>query len=196
METLNPELHDEVCPSKPIQPYDEMFDELKGFKKSICIIVGLGEPIEKINHLFDFIEKHKLDRITVYALKPVPNTEFTEGPSPEEFLQWLAKIRIKFPRLEIIAGTNLRRSEEGGYLMKAGANAVTKFPATKQFATERAKLMEKLIRYEKRDFISNLTELPEIDWDKEIDGLDIKEEYKSEMKEKLPAYLKKFRNPN
>jgi len=196
METLNPKLHNQVCPSKPIQPYDEMFSELQGFKKSICIIVGLGEKIKDSKYLVDFIEKHKLDRITVYALKPVRNTEFTKGPATEEFLQWLSAIRIKFPKLEIIAGTNLRRYEEVGYLMKTGANAITKFPATKQFATEKAKIVEKLIKDEKRNFVSNLTELPKIDWHHEIDQLEIKEEYKEEMKEKLGAYLKRFKNPN
>ncbi len=195
METLTPKVHEYVCPNKPIQPYDKMFSELKGFKKSIAIIVGLGDKIEDIKYLFDFIEKHKLDRITVYALKPVKGTEFTSGPGVDEYLQWIARIRIRFPKLEIIAGTNLRRCEEAGYLMRAGANAVTKFPATKQFATKKARLVEELIKKEKRDFISNLTVLPNIDWNKEIEKLPIKDEYKTEMKEKLLPYLEKFRNP-
>ena len=118
-----------------------------------------------------------------------------EGPTVDYYLQWLAKLRIRFPKLEIIAGTNLRRSEEVGHLMKAGVNAITKFPATKQFATKKAKLVEKLIKDEKRVFTSNLTSLSEIDWEKEIDPLAIEEKYKGEMREKLPSYLEKFRNP-
>ena len=139
METLTPEIHEKVCPSKPIEPYDKMFTSLNGFKKSIAVIVGLGDKIKDIEYLFKFIEKHQLDRVTVYALKPVAGTEFTEGPTVDYYLQWLAKLRIRFPKLEIIAGTNLRRSEEVGHLMKAGVNAITKFPATKQFATKKAK---------------------------------------------------------
>ena len=195
METLTPKVHEHVCPSKPIQPYDEMFTNIKDFKKSVAVIVGLGDKIEDMEYLFKFIEKHKLNRITVYALKPVKNTKFTEGPSVEEYVQWLSKIRIRFPKLEIIAGTNLRRSEEVGYLMKAGANAITKFPATKQFSTERAKLVEKLIRDEGREFTSNLIHLPNIDWEKEIDNLKIEDIYKEEMRNKLPSYLKTFNNP-
>ncbi len=193
METLNPKLHAEVCPSKPIPPYEEMFKNMKSFKKSICVIVGLGENIEEITYLFDFIEKHALDRITIYALKPVRGTAFTDGPSTDEFLQWIAKVRIRFPQLEIIAGTNLKRYEEVGYLMKAGSNAITKFPATKQFATEKAKKVEELIKGEKRNFISNLTVLPDIDWNKEIDCLKIDETYKKEMKNKLYLYLSRLR---
>ncbi|MBT4936071.1 hypothetical protein HOL21_00325 [Candidatus Woesearchaeota archaeon] len=195
METLTPELHKYVCPNKPIEPYDTMFSHLEGFQKSIAIIVGLGDTVEDMKYLFDFITKHNLDRITVYALKPVLGTEYTEGPSPDEFVQWLARLRIQFPKLEIIAGTNLRRSEECGYLMKAGANAMTKFPATKQFATKKAKLVEKLIQKEKRDFISTLSVLPEIDWNNKIDELPIEQQYKDAMKDKLAPYLEKFQNP-
>lgn len=195
METLHPVLHDKVCPSKDIKSYDEMFSRLTGFKRSIAVIVGLGDTIEDMKYLFDFVEKHSLDRVTIYALKPVPGLEFTEGPSVDFYLQWIARLRIRFPKLEIIAGTNLRRCEEVGYLMKAGASAITKFPATKQFATKKALLVDSLIKDEGREFISNFVSLPEVDWDAEIDSLDIKEEYKQEMREKLGPYLEKFRNP-
>ncbi|MEW5896083.1 MAG: radical SAM protein [Nanoarchaeota archaeon] len=195
METLTPKVHEYVCPSKPIEPYAQMLSQLRWFKKSVAIIVGLGDKIEDIKYLFDFIEKYKLNRITVYALKPVKGTEYANGPSLEEFVQWLAHLRIRFPKLEIIAGTNLRRCEEAGYLMKAGANAITKFPATKQFGTEKAKLVEQLIKNEQRQFISNLTTLPEIDWDKEISSLPLEQKHRQDMKEKIPLYLKNFGHP-
>jgi len=79
--------------------------------------------------------------------------------------------------------------------MKAGASAITKFPATKQFATKKAVLIDSLIKNEGRDLISNFTELPDIDWEAEINSLDIIDEYKQEMKDKLGPYLDKFRNP-
>ncbi|HLD00751.1 MAG TPA: hypothetical protein VJC39_03325 [Candidatus Nanoarchaeia archaeon] len=196
LETLTPGLHEHVCPSKPIAPYDKMFSVLdKDFKKSIAVIVGLGDKIEDMNYLFDFVEKHNLDRVTMYALKPVRGTEYTAGPSPDEYLQWLARLRIKFPKLQIVAGTNLRRSEEAGYLMWAGANAVTKFPATKQFGTKKAHLFSDLINSRNREFISNITTYPNINWEEEIDKLPIKEEYKTEMKQKISPYLNRFRNP-
>jgi len=195
METMHPEIHKEVCPNKPIEPYDRMFSKLEGFKKSICIIVGLGDKLEDLHYLYDFIEKHNIERITLYALKPVKGTGYTKGPSSDEYLSWMASIRNRFPKLEIIAGTNLRRCEEAGHYMKAGANAITKFPATQQFGTEKAKMIDKMIRDENRNFTSNITEYPDIDWEKEIDSLEIKEEYKLQMKEKLGDYLKKFKNP-
>jgi len=195
LETMTPSIHEYACPSKPIEPYDKMFTTLDGFKKSIAVIVGLGDTIDDIKYLFDFIEKHNLDRVTMYALKPVKGLEYTKGPSVDEYLQWIARVRIRFPKLEIIAGTNLRRCEEVGYLMKAGASAITKFPATKQFGTQKAHLITDLIKNEDRDFISNLVSIEGIDWIREIDSLDIEEKHKIRMKEKLPSYLKTFSNP-
>ncbi len=195
METLHPDIHKEVCPNKPIEPYDRMFSTLEGFKKSICIIVGLGDKLEDMHYLYDFIEKHKIDRVTMYALKPVRGTGYTKGPSSDEYLAWMASLRIRFPKLEIIAGTNLRRCEEAGHYMKAGANALTKFPATQQFGTEKAKKIDAMIRKENRTFTSNFVAYTDIDWEAEINALPIKEAYKKEMKEKLGDYLKKFKNP-
>ncbi len=199
METLHPTLHEKVCPSKPIKPYDEMFTEIRTnnepFKKSIAVIVGMGDTVEEMSYLFDFIEKHELDRITLYALKPIRGGMFQTAPKAELYIEWIARIRIKFPKLEIIAGTNLRRSEEVKYLIEAGANAITKFPATKQFATKKAEILEKQIVEQNREFISNITSLKGINFQEEINKLNIKEEYKEQMREKLPQYLKAFQNP-
>lgn len=195
LETVTPGLHEQVCPSKPLAPYERMFERLEGLKRSICIIVGMGDTVEDMKHLFEFIEKYKIDRVTLYALKPVRGTPFTQGPSSNDYLQWLARLRIRFPKLQIIAGTNLRRCEEAGYLMQAGANALTKFPATKQFATKKAHLVTKLIEEQGRTFTSTITVLPDIDWVAEINCLPIKEEYKEEMKAKIGSYLQRFKKP-
>ncbi len=200
METLHPQLHKQVCPSKPIAPYDTMFEEIKNnnepFKKSIAVIVGMGDTVEDMHYLFEFIEKHNLDRITLYALKPIKGGYFETAPSAQLYIEWIARIRIQFPNLEIIAGTNLRRSEEVTYLIQAGANAITKFPATKQFATKKAELLTCQIQEQQRDFISNLTTLKGIDFQAEINKLEISDDYKDQMREKLPAYLKAFENPS
>jgi len=194
IEAIEPELHNEMCPDKPIEPYEEMFEYAKDFKKSMTIVIGLGEKKEDFELLTKFIEKHKLDRITFYALKPVKGTIFeeTNGPKTEDYLWWIAQTRIRFPKLEIIAGTTARRYEEVGLLMKAGANAFTKFPATKMFGTPEAHQIEKDIKEAGREMKGSITELPDIDWNKEIDLLDLDEKLKEEVKEKLWLYLKKM----
>jgi len=199
METLHPEIHKEVCPDKPIESYTKMFESLElnypNIRKSIAIIVGLGDKVEDMHYLFDYIRKNKLDRITVYALKPVKDTLYKYGPSVDEYVNWIARLRIEFPKLEIIAGTNLRRAEEVGFLVRAGANAVTKFPITKQFGTEKAKLMKRLIEKEGRELIGNITKYEEKDWDKIINKLDVDDALKQGMKKVLPSYLHKMSHP-
>jgi biotin synthase-like enzyme len=196
METLHPKIHKQVCPMKPLKAYEKRMATLQGFKKSIAVIVGLGDTIEDMHYLFEFIEKNGVQRVTLYALKPIRGSPFTKGPSVEEYLTWIAKLRIRFPTLEIIAGTNLRRSEEVGYLMQAGVSSITKFPASKQFGTEKAKLLKRLIEESGRKFTSNLTDFPhEVDWEGEIDACDLSDEHKQQMKEKLPLYLQRLQNP-
>jgi biotin synthase-like enzyme len=195
IETVEQPLHDDICPDKPIQPYSEMLllaDKL-GFKKSITIVIGLGEKKENISLLFDFIDKHKLDRITFYALKPVKGTPYTKSPEPEEYAWWIAQTRIKFPKLEIIAGLTPKKVDYVELILKAGANAITKFPAVNEFGSNKAKLIEKLSEKAGRKFNGSLTKLPSIDWDKEINKLDFDEKMNEIIKIKVRLNLEKMR---
>ncbi|MDP2906630.1 MAG: radical SAM protein [Nanoarchaeota archaeon] len=199
IETINPELHDMICPNKPIHPYEEMFSYADGLKKSITIVIGLGEKNEDFELLAKFIEKHKLDRITFYALKPVKGTPYTHGPDSRDYVWWIAQTRIRFPKLQIIAGTTYKRvmceddcdtKDDVQLILKAGANAVTKFPATKKFGSEAAKKIETEVKKAGRTFISTLTKMPDIDWDTEVDNLNIDKSIKEKLRPVLKDYLK------
>jgi biotin synthase-like enzyme len=196
IETIEPKLHNEICPDKPIQPYEEMFNKTSEFQKSMTMVIGLGEKREDFTLLKKFIEKHHLERITFYALKPVKGTIFenTNGPKTEDYLWWIAQTRIAFPKLEIIAGTTARRYEEVGLLLKAGANAFTKFPATKMFGTKEAQQIENDIKEINRKMKGTITKLPEIDWNKEIENIGLNKELEQEVKDKLIIYLKRMEN--
>jgi len=195
IEAIDEDLHDFICPNKPIAPYEEMFeliksnDILKHLKKSITIVIGLGEKKEHFPKLIEFIKKHNLERMTFYALKPIKGTPYTAGPLTEDYAWWIASTRIAFPKLEIIAGTTADRVEEVDIILKAGANAITKFPATKLFGTAKAKLLAEKVSISSRQFTSNLTTLPDIDWDSEIELLDIDDKLKEKVKIKIRSYL-------
>ena len=170
-----------------------MFSYAEGFKKSMTIIIGLGEKREHLQKLFDFIEKYKLERITFYALRPIKGTPYTEGPSTEDYVWWIANTRIKFPKLQIIAGTAPNRVEEISLVLKAGANAITKFPATKLFNSSEAKIIEEQVKIAGREFISTLTKVPDIDWDREVEKLTFDEEIKQKIKITLSQYINAMR---
>ena len=192
IETTEPSLHNKICPDKPIQPYKDMLNSIKDLKKSITIVIGLGET--DINSLHQFIKHHNLDRITFYALKPIKDTPFDKGPTTEHYLKWIKETRDKFPDLEIIAGTTFRRYKETPLLIEAGANAITKFPITKKFNSKEAQFIEESIS-NTRDFESNLTKLPNIDWNKEVDKLNINKTLKQQTKTTLQRYIKKMSEP-
>ncbi|MFC1698232.1 radical SAM protein [Nanoarchaeota archaeon] len=195
IETIDKELHDEICPDKAIEPYEDMYkiaDELN-LKKSMTIVIGLGETKDHFVQLEEFIKKHNLERITFYALKPVKETPFTKSPEIEEYVWWIAKTRISFPKLEIIAGLTPKNQEYVLPLLKAGANAITKFPATKKFNSDKAIYIEDQIKESKRNFKSTLTKLPKINWEEQINQLNSNfDEYKEEMKIKIREYVKKM----
>ena len=195
IECVNPALHDKICPDKPVEPYSEMLKMAKsmGFKTSCTIVIGLGEKKSDFDTLADFIDSHQLDRITFYALKPVVGTPYTKSPEPEEYVWWVAQTRVRFPKLEIMAGlTPQRSSDYAGLLLQAGANALTKFPAVKRFGTESAAEIEKQAADAGREFVGSLTVMPDVDWDSEVARLELDEELASQVRSKLKDYLQKM----
>ena len=205
IETTNPELHDQICPDKPIKPYEEML-ELSGrlgFKKSACIIIGLGEKKSDIDSLFEFIKRNKLDRLTFYALKPVKGSSFNKSPEPEEYAWWIARSRIEFPCLEIMAGLTPKKPEYAEWVLRAGVNAITKFPAIRKFGSEQARIVEQGAINAGRRLNSSLTCMTRIDraesgsesgcdWEKEIDELELEPDMKRELKHAVLRYINKM----
>lgn len=194
VECINPKLHDELCPSKPVSEILEMFkhcDELN-LKKSMTLIIGLGEKKEDISLLIDFIKKNKVDRITFYALNPHKGTGFEKGPSTQDYVEWISKIRKEFPDIFIIAGSWVDRLSEISELLNAGADAITKFPSIKLFNTKFAKEIEKQVLKAGKEFEGSLSEMPKIDWNMEVDNLEIDDELKEKVKVKLREYLSKM----
>ena len=196
LETCEPKLHDKVCPDKKLEPYYEMLDVAKdmGFKTSATLVIGLGEKEEDYLYVKDMITKHKLDRITVYALRPVAGTPYKTGPTSGEMEFWISSIRKDFPAIEIIAGTAIYRIDEIPMLIKVGANAITKLPATKIFNTSYGKKVELEVKKSKKNFASRFVwkDISKCDFDSKIDKLDLTDSEKKEVKKCLSLYLKKF----
>ncbi|MCK4521636.1 MAG: radical SAM protein, partial [Nanoarchaeota archaeon] len=194
VECINPKLHDNVCPSKPLKKIIGMFelcDRLK-LKKAITIILGLGETRKDFERLKQFIEKYKINKITFYRLKHHKGTVF-EGKKElktEDYVYWVKKTRQAFPKIKIITGSWLNHLDEINLLLKAGANAITKFPVIRRFNSEDTKLIEKQVEEAGRSFESYLNKIPSnVDWDKEVERLSIDEDLKKQVKIKLKDYL-------
>lgn len=196
IETVNKRVHDNVCPSKPIEPYFKMFEKALelGLKTGITIILGLGETINDFQELKKIIEKYKISKIHFYGLNPQKGTVFENAnpPTAEYQAEWIRKTREEFPSLDIQCGIWVDRVERVKELLEAGANSISKFPILKKFGSKEAKEIEKQAEKAGREFIGTLMQLPSINWDKEVDKLDFDFELKTKIENKLKLYLKKM----
>jgi biotin synthase-like enzyme len=197
IETINPVIHRKVCPSKPIKPFEEMLKDAGhlNLKKAMTIILGLGETLEDIWLLKDFITKYKIDKIHVYILNPQKGTIFENHavPSAEYQAKWIAEIRIAFPKIDIQFGIWKDKVDRIALMLEAGANSISKFPALRSFHSEQAKELEAQVRKSGRSFTGTLTKFPTFDINEELAGLNINESLKAKIKIKLNQYVKGIR---
>jgi biotin synthase-like enzyme len=163
IEVANPELHQKICPSKSLEDIIEMLELAGdlGFKKSITIILGLGETPEDVKYMWDLIDDVGIDRVTFYSLNPHKDTIYENSPQPASlyYAGVVAATRIKFPSLEIITGTWLDNLANIGPLILAGANGLTKFPLFKMFGTRYGKRVEEELLWAGRKLEGTFTDL-------------------------------------
>lgn len=195
-ETVNPKLHKIVCPSKPLAPYERMFEVAGefGLEKAMTFIVGMGETKTDLKLLLMFIEKYKITKIHIYSLIPEKGTMFehTPMPSKEQQAWWIAQLRINCPTLNIQCGIWEDRTERVEYLLRAGANSISKFKAIKLFNSQEAREIERQAKLAGRKFQGTLTQIPDVDWEEKIEQLSFDGGLKERIRQKLKLYLKQM----
>ena len=196
-ETINPELHAKVCPSKPLAPYERMFEAAQELKllKAMTFIVGMGETHADLELLKQFIRRYAIDKVHVYGLVPQQGTIFEDAPVPskEDQAWWIAQLRIAFPTLDLQCGVWEDRVDRISLLLNAGANSISKFRATALFSTPTAWEIERQASMAGRQFQGTLTKIPTIDWEAEVYKLPLEESLQQRINHKLEQYLRKMR---
>ena len=194
VEVLNPKLHKKLCPSKPIGEIEEMFRHAVqlNIDRAMTIVLGLGETIDDLPLLVDFIKKYKINRITLYALNPHEDTIFEKGPSPEYCAGWIARTRLAFPELEIIAGSWVDRLSEINLFLTAGANAITKFPSIKLFNSKFAKQIGDEVKKAGRRFKGTMTDIEKVKIEQLIKRLPFDPELNKRIENKVRQYYKQM----
>jgi hypothetical protein len=153
---------------------------------------NLGESKEDFPLLEKFIKENSVGRITIYALRPVRGTPFEHGPDSLDVSWWIAKTRIAFPKIELIVGTARYRIPEISLFLNAGANAITKLPATNMFNTKDALRVNKEFEKVNRTFTGTFVcedVFSKADWDGMLDRLDITAEERVSIRKTLWMYL-------
>ena len=184
VEVANPKLHEKICPSKKLSDISNMLDTAGdlGFKKAITIILGLGESLKDIDYLIDYIKNHKIDRVIFYSLNPHKETIYANSSQPASlyYAQVVSKIRITFPKIEIICGTWIDNLANIGILILSGANGITKFPLFKMFGTKYGKRVEEEVKWTGRKLKGTFS-------DKSLLGNE-----KSEVSHDLDKFIKRY----
>ncbi|MGZ7046826.1 MAG: radical SAM protein [Methanobacterium sp.] len=166
VEVANPDLHDEICPSKSLEDINEMLEcagDL-GFQKAITIILGLGETPEDLKYLFEMIKSIGINRVIFYSLNPHEGTVYENTPQPASmyYAGVVAATRIKFPELKIITGTWTDNLANIGPLLLSGSNGLTKFPLFKMFGTRYGKRVEEEVHWAGRELIGTFTDFEKL----------------------------------
>ena len=162
VEVANPKIHERVCPSKKLSDISNMLDvaEDLGFKKAITIILGLGETLDDVDYIIDYIKDHKIDRVIFYSLNPHKETVYANSSQPASlyYAQVVAQVRLAFPNIEIICGTWIDNLANIGILILSGANGITKFPLFKMFGTKYGKRVEEEVKWAGRQLKGTFTD--------------------------------------
>ena len=184
VEVANPEIHKKVCPSKKLEDISNMLDVSGdlGFKKAITIILGLGETLDDVGYIIDYIKEHKIDRVIFYSLNPHKETVYANSSQPASLLyaQVVSQVRLAFPDIEIICGTWIDNLANIGILILSGANGITKFPLFKMFGTKYGKRVEEEVKWAGRELKGTFT-------DKDKLGPE-----KSEVSPELDKFIKRY----
>jgi len=184
VEVANPQIHENVCPSKKLEDISNMLDTAGdlGFKKAITIILGLGETLDDVSYLIDYIKDHKIDRVIFYSLNPHKETIYANSSQPASlyYAQVVAQVRLAFPDIEIICGTWIDNLANIGILILSGANGITKFPLFKMFSTKYGKRVEEEVKWAGRQLKGTFT-------DKNMLGPE-----KSEVSPELDKFIKRY----
>ena len=184
VEVANPKIHNEVCPSKSLDDISNMLDTANslGFKKAITIILGLGETLDDVEYIIDYISNHKIDRVIFYSLNPHKETIYADQSQPASlyYAQVVARVRLEFPEIEIICGTWIDNLANIGILILSGANGITKFPLFKMFGTKYGKRVDEEVKWAGRQLKGTFT-------DKEKLG-----EMKSDVSPDLDKFIKRY----
>ena len=184
VEVANPKIHEKVCPSKKLEDISNMLDVSNklGFKKAITIILGLGETLDDVEYIIDYIKDNKIDRVIFYSLNPHKETIYANSSQPASlyYAQVVAQVRLAFPDIEIICGTWIDNLANIGILISSGANGITKFPLFKMFGTKYGKRVEEEVKWAGRELKGTFT-------DKNMLG-----PQKSEINPELDKFIKRY----
>lgn len=196
IESFDEELHNYICPSKPLKALMNFLDHLQNnnMKKLITIILGMGEKKSDVEEVIANVNKYNIEIVQLCFLKPQENTVFNEVPSPDPnyMAWWIAKLRIACPKLQIKIALVKERIEDTSLYLQAGANGFSRFMVFSDFGSKLAQQLVDECKKAGRELEGNFLEVPELDITSEVDKLPFEEEFKEKIKKRVLQYHAKL----
>lgn len=196
IESFDEELHNFICPSKPLKALTNFLGYLQEeqLQSLITIILGIGEKKSDVNLVIQNIKKYNITKIQLCFLKPQENTIFNDVPSPDPkyMAYWIAKIRIACPNVIIKIALVKDRIKDTSLYLQAGANAFSRFMLFNDFATPFAKELEQECTKANRSLQGHFTSLPKINLKQEVNSLNLPQDLKEQILPKAQQYYKKL----
>lgn len=196
IESFDEELHNFICPSKPLRSLMKFLENLQeeGLQKLITIILGIGERKEDVEIVIEKIKQYNIEKIQLCFLKPQENTVFNEvpPPNPDYMAWWIAKIRIACPEAQIKVALVQERVQDVELYLRAGANGFSRFKVFLDFNSVFAKELEEGCKRAGRKLEGKFTELSEIDIQRLVEELPFDENLKQKIIPKAKQYLRKL----
>jgi len=196
IESFDEELHNFICPSKPLRSLMKFLENLQEqeLQKLITIILGIGERKDEVETVIEKIKQYHIEKVQLCFLKPQENTVFDKvpAPNPEYMARWIAKLRIACPTLEIKVALVQERTKDIELYLRAGANGFSRFKVFLDFNSVYAQEMEEGCRKAGRKLEGNFIELPKINIQKLVEELPFEEELKKKILPKAQQYLRKL----
>lgn len=200
IESFDEELHNFICPSKPLKSLMQTLEVCKkeSLQKIITIILGMGEKKNDVNTVIEKISEFGIEKIQLCFLKPQENTVFENVPSPDPkyMAWWISKIRIAHPKIQIKVALVDDRIQGLSLMLNAGANSFSRFMIYKDFAGNVASSIKKECEQAGRELLGSFFEVPAIDINFLVDGLPFEPELKGRVLAKVLQYYDKLKKLN
>ena len=196
IESFDEELHNFICPSKPLRSLMKFLENLQkeGMQKLITIILGIGERKDDVEIVIEKIKQYNIEKVQLCFLKPQENTVFNEVPPPNSdyMAWWIAKIRIACPEVQIKVALVQERTQEVELYLRAGANGFSRFMVFLDFNSQYAQELEKGCQRAGRKLEGRFTEISDLDLQKSVEELPFDEGLKNKILPKAKQYFRKL----
>lgn len=196
IESFDEELHQFICPSKPLKALLKYLKTLQDeeIPSFITIILGIGEKKTDVEHAIEQIKKYNISMVQLCFLKPQEKTPFEtiHPPQATYMAWWTAKLRIALPTLIIKIALVQDRVDDFSLMLRAGANCFSRYFIFKDFASQFTQEIKNACITENRTLKGEFEQIPHISYDKLKQSLPFEPQKNEIILLKLKQYISRL----